>query len=140
MLFSRREKVDTWIKVISSVLVIFTSGIVIYISLTESQPLVVWLVNHLMLPLLFLTFFVNFTNFSNYKEEAYEDKHDLDHLVVRKTDWQHDDPNTRVSLGKFICVGNCPDEFHAKILATTTSPLERLVAIKKLGYWLTSNK
>ena len=141
MLFSREEKVETWIKVISSVLVIFASGIVIYYSLTEPQPFAGWYVNHLMLPLLILTIFVSFTNFSNFKEEANEDKQDLDHLLVRKPGWQHDDDtNTRVSLGKFISVGNCPDEFHAKMLATTTSPLERLVAIKKQGYWLTSSK
>lgn len=137
MLSSRGEKVETWIKVISSVLVIFASGIVIYISLTESQPLAGWLVNHLMLPLLFLTFFINFTNLSHYREEAYEDKHDLEHLLVRKPDWQNgDDTDARVSLGKFISVGNCPDEIHAIIQSTTTSPLERLVAIKKQGYWL----
>jgi hypothetical protein len=141
MLFSRKEKVETWIKVICSVFVIFASAIVVYISLTESQPLVGWFANHMMIPLLLLTFLVNFTTFSSSKEEAYEDKHDLEHLLVRKPDWQHDvDDGTGMSLGKFASVGSCPDEVHARILAIASSPLERLVAIKKLGYWLKSNK
>ncbi len=137
MLFSRKEVVETWIKATSSTLLLFAAGIVIYFSLTEAPSSKAWLVNFLLLPLLLLTFSINFANFSNLTDVVNQDKHDLDHLLVRKPDWQHDiDAGTWVSLGKFISVGPCPVEFEA----TTTSPLERLVAIKKQGYWLVPSK
>jgi len=66
---------------------------------------------------------------------------DVEHLLQFKSDWQHEyDENASVSMGKFISVGPCPDGLDEKVSATTTSQLERLVAIKKQGYWLSSSK
>ena len=141
MLFSRKEVVEIWIKVISSVFLLFAAGVIIYFSLTELPSSKVWLVNFLLLPLLLLAIGINFTNFSSFKDVVSQDKHDLDHLLLRKPDWQHDvDAGTWVSLGKFIRVGLYPDGLDEKVSVTTTSPLERLVAIKKQGYWLPSSK
>jgi hypothetical protein len=127
-----------WIKVIISLLLSSATGVSLYFSLVADNADTRNVLSFLLLPLLLFNILSIVACIPSERELAPIGDEYLVDLLVKKPDWQHDyDEATWVSMGKFIRVGTNPEEPETKPGIT---PLERLVVIKKLGYWLRSSK
>lgn len=127
-----------WIKVIISLLLSSAPGVCLFFTLTTENSDIRYVLSCMLLPVLLITILTNIVWFASEREVLPIPEEYLENLLVKKPDWQHDhDANAWVSMGKFISAGSVPDEHETK---PAVSPLERLVAIKKQGYWLVSSK
>ncbi|HQR06683.1 MAG TPA: hypothetical protein PLN21_07670 [Gemmatales bacterium] len=123
-----------WFKVTISLLLSSATGVSLYFSLMADSADTRNVLSFVLLPLLLFNILSIIACMPSERELAPIGDEYLVDLLVKKPDWQHDhDANAWVSIGKFIRVGRCPEEPETKPEA---SPLERLVAIKKQGYWL----
>lgn len=126
-----------WIKVVISLFLSSATGVCLYFSLMAESKDTKNVLSFMLLPLLLLNILSIIACMPSERELAQGEEYLVD-LLVKKPGWQHDhDEAAWVSMGKFIRVGSSLEEPETKPGIT---PLERLVAIKKQGYWLRPSK